>query len=99
MIVRSDEFYGQPLATAIRAVLEKRKGAGIGPAAVRDIYDTLGSGGFKFEAKDEDNAIRGLRQSLTKNSSTFHKLPNGLYGLLEWYPNAKPARPDDDTDN
>ncbi len=95
IFIRTDEFYGQPLATAMRSVLEKKRAGGNGPATVREIYDALVSGGFKFEAKDE-NALRGLRQSLTKNSAVFHKLPNGSYGLLEWYPNAKPARPGDD---
>lgn len=95
IFIRTDEFYGQPLATAMRSVLEKKRAGGNGPATVREIYDALISGGFKFEAKDE-NALRGLRQSLTKNSAVFHKLPNGSYGLLEWYPNAKPARPGDD---
>jgi len=96
--IQSDQYYGQPLATAMRAILEMRKATGRGPATVREIYDTLMQGGFKFEAKDE-NALRGLRQSLTKNSAVFHKLPNGSYGLLEWYPNAKPARPDDDAED
>ena len=94
--IRSDSFYGQPLAAAIRVILEMRRAASNGPATVREIYDTLVLGGFKFETKDEVNAVRGLRQSLTKNSGTFHKLPGGSYGLLEWYPNAKPARPSDD---
>ena len=93
--IQPDQYYGQPLATAMRSILEMRKAMGRGPATVREIHDTLVQGGFKFEAKDE-NALRGLRQSLTKNSAVFHKLPNGSYGLLEWYPNAKPARPDED---
>ena len=36
---------------------------------------------------------RGLRIALTKNSVTFYRLPSGAYGLLEWYPNAKPQSP------
>jgi hypothetical protein len=96
-IIRADQYYGQPLAAAVRNILEGRKLAGLGSATVREIYETLLKGGFQFEAKDE-NAQRGLRQSLTKNSQTFHKLPNGTYGLLEWYPGAKPARPTDDAD-
>jgi len=96
--IQSDQYYGQPLATAMRSILEMRKAIGRGPATVREIYDTLMQGGFKFEAKDE-NALRGLRQSLTKNSAVFHKLPNGSYGLLEWYPNAKPARPGDEDED
>lgn len=97
--IRNDQFYGQPLATAIREFLQMRKAAGGGAASVKEIYDALVRGGFKFEARDDVNAQRGLRQSLTKNSITFHKLPNGNYGLLEWYPNAKPARPDRDEED
>jgi hypothetical protein len=33
-----------------------------------------------------------MRISLAKNSSLFHKLPTGKFGLLEWYPNAKPLK-------
>jgi hypothetical protein len=40
-----------------------------------------------------------LRQILRKNSSIFHRLPHGAYGLLSWYPNAKPAKADDDEDS
>lgn len=90
--IRPDQFYGQPLASAIREYLEMRRNSGLGAAKVREIFDALKQGGFKFETKDDTNAERGLRQSLTKNSVTFHKLPNNTYGLLEWYPNAKPAR-------
>ena len=93
--IRPDQYYGLQLATAIRAILEARRAANLGAATVREIYDTLIKGGFKFEAKDE-NALRGLRQSLSKNSATFHKLPNGTYGLLEWYPGAKAAKPGED---
>jgi len=96
--VRPDEYYGQPLAGAVRAILLARKSAGAGAATVKEIYETLVKGGFKFDAKDE-NAQRGLRQSLTKNSQTFHKLPNGTYGLLEWYPGVKPARPSEDDED
>lgn len=29
-----------------------------------------------------------------KNTTVFHRLPGGgTYGLLSWYPNAKPAKP------
>ena len=58
-------------------------------ATVNEIYDGLIAGGYQFDAKDALNAKRGLRISLTKNSSTFYRVPNGRYGLLVWYPNAK----------
>lgn len=94
--IQSDQFYGQPLATCIRQILEMRRALKQGPATVNEIYDALAAGGFKFETKNEDNSKRGLRISLTKNTSIFHKLPNGKFGLLEWYPSAKPAKPKED---
>lgn len=83
--LRADEFYGQPLSTVVRKVL-KRVGSA---STVRAIYETMVAGGFKFDAKNDDNAIRSLRISLTKNAATFHRLPNGTYGLLEWYPSVR----------
>jgi hypothetical protein len=94
--MRRDLFYGVALATAIRKYLEMRRAAGHGPATVNDIYGALVSGGYKFETANERNAKRGLYISLAKNSVTFHKLPSpsgneeaSVFGLLEWYPNAK----------
>ncbi len=96
--IRSDQFYGQPLATCTRAILEMRKSANRGPASVNDIFDALTSGGYSFETKDADNAKRGLRISLRKNAA-FHKLPGGQWGLTEWYPNAKKTRDDDEKED
>ncbi len=91
--IRSDQFYGQPLAASIREILEMRRALKQGPVTVNELYEALLRGGFKFETKNEDNAKRGLRISLTKNTVTFHKLPDGKFGLLEWYPKAKAAKP------
>lgn len=93
LAIRSDQFYGQPLAAAIRAILELRRKLDKGPATVNEIYAALIEGGFAFDTRNEDNAKRGLRISLSKNSVTFHRLPNGKFGLLEWYPAAKTKRP------
>ena len=88
--IRRDQWYGQPLATAIREYLEMRRAANLGPATVNEIFDSLTAGGFKFDTKDDDNSKRGLRISLTKNTSIFHRLPDKKhYGLLEWYPDVK----------
>ena len=57
--IRPDQYYGLQLATAIRSILEARRSANLGAATVREIFDTLVKGGFKFEAKDE-NALRLL---------------------------------------
>jgi hypothetical protein len=87
--IRPDEYYGKPLATVVRLVLERRDAMGLGAATVNEIYDEMAAGGFHFGGKNDDNNKRGLYVSLGKNSTTFHKLPNGTYGLLEWYPDAK----------
>jgi len=86
--IRSDEYYGQPLATAVRMILERRRASAQGAATVSQLYDELVAGGYKFDTKDANNAKRGLRISLTKNP-IFHRVPNGSYGMKEWYPNAK----------
>lgn len=91
--IRSDQFYGQPQATCVRVILEMRKALDKGPATINEIYDALQQGGFAFDTKNDENAKRGLRISVAKNTALFHKLPNGRIGLLEWYPNAKNSKP------
>jgi hypothetical protein len=92
--IRSDLFYGQPLATCVRSILEMRRSANRGAATVNEIHAALTAGGYAFETKDENNAKRGLRISLSKNP-IFHKVPGGEWGLLEWYPNAKVDKKED----
>jgi hypothetical protein len=92
LAIQSDQFYGQPLASSIRNILEMRKGLQQGPATINEIHEALIEGGFGFETKNVDNAKRGLRISMSKNTSLFHKLPNGKFGLLEWYPNARQTK-------
>jgi hypothetical protein len=87
--LKGDEFYGKSLTGVVRTILESRKALNQGAAKVDEIYTAMKAGGFKFETDNDDNAKRGLRISLTKNSQTFHKLPNGTYGLREWYPAVK----------
>lgn len=86
---RSDEFYGKPLASVVRTILERRQAAGLGAASVDTIFNAMKNGGFLFDnAKNDGTAKRGLSVSLSKNTVTFHRLPNEDIGLLEWYPNA-----------
>lgn len=87
--IRSDQYYGQPLSTVVRDILVRRKASGLGAATVNELYDMMKKGGYQFEVKDDTVGRNSLRNSLTKNSNTFHKLPNGQFGLLDWYPNAK----------
>lgn len=95
--LKGDEYYGRPLATVITGIMENRKILNMGPAAVREIYDQMVTGGYQFEAKDADNAMRGMRISMAKNPK-FHKLPNGKWGLTEWYPNIKEEKEDKEID-
>src|SRR6266850_1458258 len=91
--IRSDEFYGQTLTAAIRNYLERRKVSGLGAASALEIYKAVKDGGYKFGTNNEENAKISLGNALRKSSSIFHRLPNGQYGLLAWYPNAK-AQPE-----
>jgi hypothetical protein len=94
--LRPDTFYGKKMQTAAREFLEMRKTADLGPATPKNVYEALRDGGYQFETQDEVTALISLRATLRKNSQTFHKLPNGQYGLRAWYPNARPAKDDDD---
>ena len=87
--IRSDQFYGQPLAGSVRTILEMRRAQNLGAATNREIYDSLMAGGYEFDTKSEDIAQKSLRNSLAKNTALFHKLPNGQFGLLSWYPNVR----------
>jgi len=89
--IRSDQFYGQALATAVRTILEMRKQQNLGAASITEIFDALSAGGYTFNTKSDDVAKQSLRNSLAKNTVTFHKLPSGRFGMLSWYPNAKQA--------
>jgi hypothetical protein len=91
--IRSDQYYGQALTSVVRQILKDRKATGLGAMSVADIHKAMVKGGYEFETANTDNAKRSLRISLTKNSAVFHKLPNGDYGLREWYPNVKDAKP------
>jgi hypothetical protein len=84
--IRSDQFYGKPLASAASEYLERRKRA----LSAEEILKALEEGGFDFDAqgwKDKDR-LRLLASSLAKNTAKFHRLPNGSYGLLSWYDQA-----------
>lgn len=95
---RADQFYGKVQHTAAREYLEMRHKANLGPASPREIYVALVDGGFAFDTDSETNRLAGLRATLRKNSSIFHHLPNGQYGLLAWYPTAKAPKPDREDD-
>jgi len=89
--IRADQFYGKPLATAVQEYLKKRNQA----CSAEEILRGLEQGGFDFRsvAWREDDRLRSLSISLSKNSVTFHRLPNGTFGLLSWYPDIEKAEP------
>lgn len=105
--IKPDTFFGKKQQTAIREYLEMRRAQGLGPAKPREIYDALVAGGFRYDAKDAETALVGMRAMLRKRTATFIKVGNGAYGLTSWYPDAKKPKPaspvagssDDDTDD
>lgn len=86
--LKGHEYYKKPLATVITDILERR-GFNNGPMTVKEIYEQMKSGGFLFETKNDENAMRNIRISMAKNTQTFHKLPGGKFGLLKWFPEVK----------
>jgi len=84
-ITRRDLYYGKPFATAAQEYLDHRKQA----CSAEEIVTALEEGGFDFKMlawKERKNWPRLTAISLAKNNQKFHKLPNGTFGLLSWYP-------------
>lgn len=89
--ITRDSFYGKSVTTAVREYLEMRKASGLGAATHSEIIEALKAGAFDFSTVSPDEVVahRGVAITLAKNSSIFHKLPNGNWGLMVWYPEAK----------
>jgi hypothetical protein len=85
--IKSDQFanYTYP-SEAARAFLAFR-GQAKGAAELDAIFEALQAGGFAWGSSKNDPK-GGLRIALGKDSQV-RRLPNGTYGLWEWYPNAK----------
>jgi hypothetical protein len=99
--IRPDQFYGRPLATSVQEFLEQRKkGTGEQACDVAEILSVLENGGFNFKAMGwrENDRLRSLSISLAKNTKVFHRLPNGMFGLLSWYPEVTNKRERSDKD-
>lgn len=83
---RRDRYYGKPLATVAQQFLEARGEA----CTPEEIFQGLKAGAFDFKAQEwggnDKDWIRNLSISLAKNTKAFHRLPNGTFGLLTWYP-------------
>jgi hypothetical protein len=88
--LRPDQYYGRPLSTVAQEFLERRKQA----CPAEEIMRGLIQGGYDFKALNwqEKDWLRLFAISLAKNSKTFHKLPNGTFGLGTWYPEAAARR-------
>jgi hypothetical protein len=82
--IRPDQFYGKSPITAAREYLDLR-GRAVAP---EEIVEALSRGGFDFDAQGWKKAdrVRSIAISLSKNSIIFHRLPNGTYGLVKFYP-------------
>lgn len=88
-------FYGQPLSKCVREYLEWRKeNCPTKEATLDEIMAALKEGNYDLASvsKDYDGQKRGVAISLGKNTSTFHKLPNGDFGLVAWYSNIRAKR-------
>jgi hypothetical protein len=101
--ILEDQFFGQPLATSVKWILERRKASGLSAISLTELCDILKGGGYAFDNKDETIARRNVAITLGKNPS-FMKVPgSNNIGLAEWYPNAKrkvsAAKPEDDGDD
>lgn len=89
---RRNQFYGQPLATCVGDYLAWRHSSGkVKEATLDEILVALKEGGFDLGtiSKDHDGQKRGVAITLAKNTTKFHRLPNGDFGLMVWYPNVK----------
>jgi len=92
--IKVDQFTGMGLATAAQAFLEMRhaKAGGTSPASVDQIHEALTAGGYAFPSKDVENQKRGIAVSLAKNTYSFRRIGNGLFGLASWYGSSSPPR-------
>src|ERR1039457_1334605 len=93
VVIRRNVFFGRPLATCVREYLDMRKDKPIKEATLDEIISVLKDGGFDLKkiSDDADGIKRGVAITLAKNPQ-FHKLPNGDFGLLSWYPSIKRSK-------
>lgn len=86
---RADQFYNRPLAQCVVEYLKAREAAGMEERAakVQEIYEALGKGGYDWAGVGggEENRMRSLRISLTKNTTQFSKISEDVFGLKDWY--------------
>src|SRR5437879_3744588 len=76
---RADQFYGRPVATSVKEILEQRHARNLGAIALDELFKTMKEGGFVFENKDEKIAKRNLAITLSMNPA-FMRIPSGHIG-------------------
>lgn len=82
--VRPDQFFGSPApSTAARDFLLWR-GRERGSAPLEEIHAALKAGGYDFGVRSDADARSNLKTALSKDGQIY-KLPNGTYGLRDWY--------------
>src|SRR5437868_7861150 len=71
---RTDQFFGRPMATAAREILEQRWPRNLGAISLDELFDIMKAGGFAFDNNNDQIAKRNLAITLAKNP-TFIRLP------------------------
>lgn len=94
LTIAPDEYHGKPLNRAVTDYMNRRAKAmpNAKTASAEEIYDVLIRGGYTFDQRSKDEQMHSLKTSLGKSTHTFRKLPNGTYGLVEWYGEAEPKQ-------
>jgi hypothetical protein len=94
MMIRRNAFYGKPLSTCMKEILEMRVNLPVKEATLEEIFAGLKQGGYDLDASgaNEADQKRGVSIALGKNSQTFHRVASGDYGLVAWYPNIREKR-------
>lgn len=82
--ITPDEFFGAPLATSVKRILELRRSQRQGPATNEELYSALLTGGYVFDQQNEGIAKRNMAIALSKNPA-FVRLPNGTWGVRAFY--------------
>ncbi len=80
---RADQFTNHDAPSSAAHAYLKLRGPERGAASAEEIHDALEKGGYFFEAKE----IGALKIALSKDKRIF-RVPNGSYGLKDWYPKA-----------
>jgi hypothetical protein len=96
--IRSDQYFGRPIATVVKEILTARFERQLGAISLDDLFSLMLQGGFDFEGKDESSKKRSLAITVGKNPA-FIRVPSSNHiGLSEWYPGAKRSRRNGDED-